>query len=99
MQLRKDLERRQQLLGMLNQQINVVSTHLHNLELVQQGQRLLQDAALLHSRRDGKRTFYRLNENADKSARDIIGLAVKGAKELPEYESDELNMRRIVHGR
>jgi hypothetical protein len=37
-QLRKDLERRQQLLGMLNQQINVVSTHLHNLELVQQGQ-------------------------------------------------------------
>jgi hypothetical protein len=37
-QLHKDLERRQQLLGMLNQQINVVSTHLHNLELVQQGQ-------------------------------------------------------------
>ncbi len=37
-QLRKDLERRQQLLGMLNQQINVVSTHLHNIELVQQGQ-------------------------------------------------------------
>ena len=37
-QLRKDLERRQQLLGMLNQQINIVATHLHNLELVQQGQ-------------------------------------------------------------
>lgn len=37
-QFRKDLERRQQLLGMLNQQINVVATHLHNLELVQQGQ-------------------------------------------------------------
>ena len=37
-QLRKDIERRQQLLGVLNQQINVVSTHLHNLELVQQGQ-------------------------------------------------------------
>jgi hypothetical protein len=36
--LRKDLERRQQLLSVLNQQINVVSTHLHNLELVQQGQ-------------------------------------------------------------
>ena len=36
--LRKDLERRQQLLSMLNQQVNVVSTHLHNLELVQQGQ-------------------------------------------------------------
>jgi hypothetical protein len=38
LQLRKDLDRRQQLLAVLNQQINVVSTHLHNLELVQQGQ-------------------------------------------------------------
>jgi hypothetical protein len=37
LQLRKDLERRQQLLGVLNQQINVVATHLHNLELVRQG--------------------------------------------------------------
>ena len=34
LQLRKDMERRQQLLAVLNQQINVVSTHLHNLELV-----------------------------------------------------------------
>ncbi len=33
-QLRKDIERRQQLIGVLNQRINVVSTHLHNLELV-----------------------------------------------------------------
>jgi hypothetical protein len=38
LQMRKDLERRQQLIGVLNQQVNVVSTHLHNLELVQQGQ-------------------------------------------------------------
>ncbi len=37
LQLRKDLERRQQLLGVLNQQINIIGTHLHNLELVQQG--------------------------------------------------------------
>ncbi len=37
LQLRKDLERRQQLLTVLNQQINVVGTHLHNLELVEQG--------------------------------------------------------------
>jgi hypothetical protein len=37
-QLGKDLQRRQQFLGMLDQQINVLSTHLHNLELVQQGQ-------------------------------------------------------------
>ena len=37
LQLRKDLDRRHQLIGVLNQQINVVTTHLHNLELVQQG--------------------------------------------------------------
>jgi hypothetical protein len=36
-QLRKEIERRTQLLQVLNQQINVVSTHLHNLELLQQG--------------------------------------------------------------
>ncbi|HEX4797084.1 MAG TPA: hypothetical protein VH370_25050 [Humisphaera sp.] len=38
LQLRKEVERRQQLLAVLNQQIEVVSTHLHNLELVHQGQ-------------------------------------------------------------
>jgi hypothetical protein len=38
LQLRKDIERRQQLMSVLNQQINVVAVHLHNLELVQQGQ-------------------------------------------------------------
>jgi len=37
LQLRKDIERRQQLLSMLNQQINIVNTHLHNLNLQQQG--------------------------------------------------------------
>ncbi len=39
LQLRKDIERRQQLLSVLNQQINVVSTHLHNLELQRQGKK------------------------------------------------------------
>jgi hypothetical protein len=37
LQLRKDIQRRQQLLGVLNQQIEIVSTDLHNLELVKQG--------------------------------------------------------------
>jgi hypothetical protein len=37
LQLQKDIIRRQQLQSVLNQQINVVSTHLHNLELQQQG--------------------------------------------------------------
>lgn len=37
LQLRKEVERRQQLVSVLNQQMEVVSTHLHNLELVRQG--------------------------------------------------------------
>jgi hypothetical protein len=37
LQMRKDQERRQQLLSMLNQQINIIGTHLTNLELQQQG--------------------------------------------------------------
>jgi ArsR family transcriptional regulator len=63
-----------------------ISTHL----------RLLQDAALLHSRREGKRTFYKLNEQADKPAREIIALAIKGAKELPEHAGDEVNLKRLL---
>ncbi|HWN94281.1 MAG TPA: metalloregulator ArsR/SmtB family transcription factor, partial [Methylomirabilota bacterium] len=42
-----------------------ISTHL----------RLLQDAALVQSRRDGKRTFYKCNDRADKAAREFISLA------------------------
>ena len=38
LQLQKDLARKQQLVTVLNQQVNVVGTHLHNLELVKQGQ-------------------------------------------------------------
>jgi hypothetical protein len=38
LQLRKEMERRQQMLSVFNQQINVVGTYLHNIELVQQGQ-------------------------------------------------------------
>lgn len=37
LQIRKDAERRQQLLTVLNQQISVVGVHLHNLELARTG--------------------------------------------------------------
>jgi 2-polyprenyl-3-methyl-5-hydroxy-6-metoxy-1,4-benzoquinol methylase len=63
-----------------------ISTHL----------RLLQDSGLLDSRRDGKRTFYKFQEQADKSAREFIALAVKGARELAEYASDQVNLKRIL---
>src|SRR4051794_14786814 len=61
-----------------------ISTHL--------GQ--LQDAELLESRRDGKRTFYRLNQNADNNAKEFIQLAVRGAREMAEYNSDQVNLKR-----
>ena len=37
LQFRKDIERRQQMVQIISNQVNVVSTHLHNLELVKQG--------------------------------------------------------------
>ena len=60
-----------------------ISTHLG----------LLQDAGLLQSRREGKRTFYRSNPAADSAARELIQLAIRGAKELPEYVGDQINLK------
>jgi len=63
-----------------------ISTHLG----------LLQDAGLLQSRRDGKRTFYKWREDADAVAREFIQLAVRGAKETDEQSADQLNLKRIL---
>jgi len=63
-----------------------ISTHLG----------LLADCALVTSRRDGKRTFYKLNPQADATAREFIQLAVRGAKELPEAAHDQINLKRIL---
>jgi ubiquinone/menaquinone biosynthesis C-methylase UbiE/DNA-binding transcriptional ArsR family regulator len=64
-----------------------ISTHL--------GQ--LQDAGLVQSRREGKRTFYKLNQQGDVTAREFIQLATRGAKELGEdYTADLVNLKRIL---
>src|ERR1044071_5210368 len=63
-----------------------ISTHLG----------LLQDAGLLQSRREGKRTFYRINQAADEFAREFIQLAARGAKETEEHAADQLNLKRIL---
>src|SRR5213594_3307975 len=63
-----------------------ISTHLG----------LLQEAGLLQSRREGKRTFYKLNQNGDAVARDFIELAVRGAKETQEHSADQLNLKRVL---
>ena len=66
-----------------------ISTHLG----------LLQDSDLVQSRRDGKRTFYKLNGEADATAREFIQLAIRGAKELPEHSHDQINLKRVVNRR
>jgi ArsR family transcriptional regulator len=63
-----------------------ISTHLG----------LLQEASLLDSRREGKRTFYRIVANAEPTVREFIQLAVRGAQELPEHGADQVNLKRIL---
>src|SRR6266446_3791368 len=66
-----------------------ISTHLG----------LLQDAGLVQSRREGKRTFYKLNSQAAGMEAEFVQLAIRGAKELPEQSSDQINLRRILNRR
>jgi ArsR family transcriptional regulator len=63
-----------------------ISTHLG----------LLADCALVKSRREGKRTFYRLNPQADSVASEFIQLAIRGAKELAEHSDDQINLKRVL---
>src|ERR1043165_4022879 len=66
-----------------------ISTHLG----------LLQDSELVQSRREGKRTFYGLNPQAEGAAKEFIQLAIRGANELPEHSSDQINLKRILNRR
>src|SRR5215469_16685400 len=66
-----------------------ISTHLG----------LLQDSELVQSRREGKRTFYRLYPESNHGAQEFIELAIRGAKELPEHDSDQINLKRILNRR
>jgi len=63
-----------------------ISTHLG----------LLQDSALVQSRRDGKRTFYKLNSQASGATGEFVQLAIRGARELPEHSHDQINLKRVV---
>ena len=57
---------------------------------------LLADCALVTSRREGKRTFYKLNPQADSVASEFIQLAIRGAKELAEHSGDQINLKRVL---
>jgi ubiquinone/menaquinone biosynthesis C-methylase UbiE/DNA-binding transcriptional ArsR family regulator len=66
-----------------------ISTHLG----------LLQESGLLQSRREGKRTFYRLNREPEGTAGELVSLAIRGARELPEHAADRINLKRILNRR
>jgi len=53
----------------------------------------------VQSRREGKRTFYKLNPQTDGTAGEFIQLAIRGAKELPEHGGDQINLKRVVNRR
>lgn len=63
-----------------------ISTHL----------RLLRDSGLVVARREGKNTFYGLNPRLDELGRETVGLAVRGARELPESGTDQLNIKQVL---
>jgi ArsR family transcriptional regulator len=63
-----------------------ISTHL--------GQ--LQEAGLVQSRREGKRTFYKLNGISDEEGEVLVRLAVSGGKEMPEFAEDGVNLKRTI---
>ncbi len=66
-----------------------ISTHLG----------LLQESELVQSRREGKRTFYRLKQNGDGPSGEWLKLALRGGKELPEHDSDQINLKRVLNRR
>lgn len=66
-----------------------ISTHLG----------LLSDCHLVQARRDGKRTFYKLNPHATGATGEFIQLAIRGAHELLEHASDQINLKRILNRR
>ncbi len=66
-----------------------ISTHLG----------LLQSAGLVQSRREGKRTFYRLDQGVQEEGTDFLKLAMQGARELPDYSADQINLKRILKRR
>jgi ubiquinone/menaquinone biosynthesis C-methylase UbiE/DNA-binding transcriptional ArsR family regulator len=63
-----------------------ISTHLG----------LLQEAGLVQSRREGKRTFYKAHALRSETAAQFLQITLRGAKELPESAADEANLKRIL---
>ena len=63
-----------------------ISTHLG----------LLTEAGLVVLRKDGRRSFYGLSTGLAPDLEALVRAAAKGATELPERDSDEVNLRRVL---
>jgi len=66
-----------------------ISTHLGHLL----------DLGLVQARKEGKRTYYRKNPELAGPGVDFVRLALPGVRELPEYTSDRINLKRILKKR
>jgi ArsR family transcriptional regulator len=66
-----------------------ISTHLRHLE----------ETGLLEYRREGKRTYYRWNDLFDPVQKKFLDQVCQGAKELEDYEADQINLRRVLDQR
>jgi ubiquinone/menaquinone biosynthesis C-methylase UbiE/DNA-binding transcriptional ArsR family regulator len=62
-----------------------ISTHLG----------LLSDSGLTHARREGKRIFYKAAE-IDAQTKQVLDIATRAAREIPEYSGDQLNLKRVL---
>src|SRR6185436_14411547 len=58
-----------------------ISTHLG----------LLTESGLTQSRREGKRTFYKLTQNGPQT-REMLQIASRGAREISEFAGDQVNL-------
>jgi ubiquinone/menaquinone biosynthesis C-methylase UbiE len=65
-----------------------ISTHLG----------LLLESDLIRSRRDGKRIFYKINQEKQLGM-EFYSAAIHGADELPERAADKINLKRVLKKR
>jgi SAM-dependent methyltransferase len=59
----------------------------------------LLELELVQSRKEGKHTYYRQNPQLAGTSADFVRLALPGARELPDYASDRINLKRILKRR
>lgn len=75
-----------ELQGITHMGQSCISTHLS----------LLQECGLLEFYRKGKNNFYKFADNIPQEVKTLVDIALNGTKELPEYQSDRSNLKRVL---